>query len=201
MQPPALYLLRHAETDWNAQGRLQGQTDIPLNAAGRAQAAAVAPLVAEISFVACYTSPLLRAHETARLALSAHRVVPDLHLEADLRERDFGRMNGRTHEEIHQDQRDHPHLYALQGGRLSPLDGEPFEGFSRRVSESFFRLHARPGPVLLVTHGGYIRQLIRSLISPEGVFQPANAGLYRFSQEVDGRWTIQSLQKSTDALY
>jgi alpha-ribazole phosphatase len=60
-----LYLVRHGQTDWNVEGRWQGQADVPLNARGRQQAAQVARALSKLGLVAIYSSDLLRARETA----------------------------------------------------------------------------------------------------------------------------------------
>ena len=62
-----LYLVRHGETDWNAAHRIQGSTDIPLNATGRVQALATGRLLARRPWDAIYASPLSRAYETATI--------------------------------------------------------------------------------------------------------------------------------------
>ena len=64
-----LYIVRHGETQWNTEGRLQGQADIPLNEKGRAIARATAMGMKEIHFDAAFTSPLIRARETAQILL------------------------------------------------------------------------------------------------------------------------------------
>jgi uncharacterized phosphatase len=78
-----LYLVRHGETDWNRQRRIQGSTDIPLNATGRDQAARTARLLGRRSWDAILTSPLSRAVETAsiisgELGLGAPEVLEDI---------------------------------------------------------------------------------------------------------------------------
>ena len=64
-----IYMIRHGETDWNKKRKLQGQVDIPLNEFGKLLAKETAPALADVPFAVCYTSPLKRAAETARLAL------------------------------------------------------------------------------------------------------------------------------------
>lgn len=87
-----LYIIRHGRTDWNDQKRLQGQTDIPLNEAGRRMAEAAAEEYAEIPFDICFCSPLVRAAETARILLNG-RDVPILY-DDRLKEVAFGVYEG-----------------------------------------------------------------------------------------------------------
>jgi len=69
-----LYIMRHGKTDWNERRKLQGRTDIPLNAAGRAMAGAAHKEYANVHLDVCYTSPLLRARETAEILLSGRNI-------------------------------------------------------------------------------------------------------------------------------
>ena len=94
-----LYLVRHGETDWNAARRIQGRTDIPLNATGREQARQAGELLARRRWHAVYTSPLGRAHETA--SIIAQRVgVGDVTDVDELVERDYGEAEGMSFEQI-----------------------------------------------------------------------------------------------------
>lgn len=88
-----LYLIRHGETDWNRAGLYQGTTDTPLNAAGRAQAEALAQRLAGVRLDAAYTSPLRRARDTAAAVLRG-RAAP-LHEMPELRELCYGLWQGR----------------------------------------------------------------------------------------------------------
>jgi broad specificity phosphatase PhoE len=77
-----IYLIRHGETEWNAEGLCQGTCDVPMNAAGYAQVEALAQRLAHIDFDAAYTSPLTRTRETARAILGARGLraiaIPEL---------------------------------------------------------------------------------------------------------------------------
>ena len=85
-------MIRHGETDWNKKRKLQGQVDIPLNEFGRLLAKETAPALADIPFAVCYTSPLKRAAETARLVLGDRKVpiIPDKRIQ----EINFGDLEG-----------------------------------------------------------------------------------------------------------
>ncbi|GAB3387406.1 phosphatase PhoE [Humibacter soli] len=94
-----LTLVRHGETDWNLQRRIQGSTDVPLNDTGRDQAATAGESIALAGYSRVYASPQVRALETARIIAAASDLDdPDTHVE--LREREFGPAEGMTGDEI-----------------------------------------------------------------------------------------------------
>ncbi|KAI6045575.1 phosphoglycerate mutase-like protein [Pisolithus marmoratus] len=94
-----LYIVRHGETDWNRTRRTQGQTDVPLNETGIAQAALVAQALKEVPFVKAYTSDLQRASKTAEVILRYH---PSVTLEKDgaLREVYMGELEGEFRDSV-----------------------------------------------------------------------------------------------------
>ena len=96
--PPSYeaYLIRHGETDWNAEGRFQGHSDIPLNAKGIAQAVSLKASLSKISFSAALSSDLSRARQTAELILQS-RSLPIIESPA-LRERNAGALEGKKTE-------------------------------------------------------------------------------------------------------
>lgn len=88
-----IFLVRHGETDWNRDRRFQGRSDLPLNREGRSQARALASALKEEPFTAIYTSPLLRAYETACLIGAFHPSAP-IFKEAGFMEMDLGEFDG-----------------------------------------------------------------------------------------------------------
>ena len=133
-----LLLVRHGETDWNAERRWQGHADVPLNDHGRDQARVLAEeLAAGTPIELVYSSDLARARETAEIV--AARLYLELVLERDLREIDVGSRQGRTWMEI-------------DDGRA--WDGESREDHSLRIVVALKRIAGSyGGPVLVVTHG------------------------------------------------
>lgn len=95
-----LYLIRHGETDWNREKRLQGQSDIPLNETGKAQANELVPVISRLKVEAVFSSDLVRAHETARIAIGESRIT--IHKDTRLREANIGEAEGLSQEEISQ---------------------------------------------------------------------------------------------------
>ena len=87
-----LYIVRHGETDWNKAGKVQGRTDIPLNERGRYLAEATAEGMKDVRIDFCYTSPLIRAKETAQIILG-EREIP-LVEEKRIEEICFGKCEG-----------------------------------------------------------------------------------------------------------
>ncbi len=166
---PFLYLARHGETDWNAQGKLQGRTDIPLNDFGRAQARALAARFERIRVGSVTTSDLLRASETGDIA-AASLGVRARHIDPDLCERSFGVFEGLTREEC---AALHPEEWRAWVERtITPPGAEPREVAVARMQRALQRVVERtPGEAaLIVSHGGAMRLLLvdwlGSLIPP-----------------------------------
>src|SRR5215210_4306248 len=154
--PTRIILARHGETDWNRERRWQGHSDRPLNDTGREQAEALAGELAGEPISAIYSSDLVRAHETARIV--AERLGLDVVAVPGLRERRFGSWEGLEDVEV---ERRFP-------GVRSPPDGETREEMSRRVLDSLNEIAAgnRGETVLVVSHGGPIRALLRHHAHP-----------------------------------
>lgn len=145
-----IYLVRHGETDWNEQGRLQGREDVPLNGSGRNQAIACGVALSEAGFAAIYSSPLSRAMETAGELALYHPcgVVPD----PALTERDFGKLSGMTRE-----QREAWEARGLPTG-MEPwkaLAGRAMAAVDRRARE-----YGGDSRVAMVSHGAWINAVL-----------------------------------------
>lgn len=159
-----LTLIRHGVTDWNTVGRFQGHSDIPLSAAGRAQAALLAPYVATFPTIdVVVTSPLLRAVQTTEIVVPGRARV----LEARLRELDFGEFEGRTRDELELDPR--WDAWNLDPFRLAPPGGETYEQLRVRADAWLAEARAahEDAHVLAVTHSGTIQMLLSSLLGIE----------------------------------
>ena len=144
-----LLLVRHGETDWNADGRLQGQTDRPLSDFGRRQARELGEQLKDDELEgekleAIYSSDLARARETAEI-VGELLGVPVV-LDADLREKDWGTWEGLT---------------AVERDRVEFV-GESTEEHQERILRALRRIserHSGDGRVLVVTHGGSMRRV------------------------------------------
>jgi broad specificity phosphatase PhoE len=138
-----LLLVRHGETDWNAEGRLQGHTDRPLNDVGRRQAAALAQRLADDGIDTVSASDLARARETAEIL--AERLGLPVATDPDLRERNWGNWEGLTGSE--RDRVDYV-------GEERDAHGERVIRAVRRIAEQ------HPGErIVVVTHGGSLRRI------------------------------------------
>jgi probable phosphoglycerate mutase len=174
-------LIRHGETAWNAEKRIQGQLDIPLNATGHRQAQAMAEAIAHEPFAAIYSSGLGRARQTAEAA--AQRLRLPIQFRAELRERHFGIFQNHTAAEAAQR---YPESFAKHTLRDPDYDyegGESLRVFAARV-EAGLRAIAHEHTdqqVLIVTHGGVL-DIIYRLATGRDLSQPRdfllpNAGL------------------------
>lgn len=144
-----LWVVRHAESEWNAAQRFCGWTDVPLTPSGRRQARALRPLLRKHTFDGVWSSDLIRAIETARLAYGEPVQDPRL------REIDFGEMEGAKWEELSSSLRQ-----TLKNfDRFSAPGGESMEGLWVRVFE--FCDELIEGQHLIFTHGGVVRLLSR----------------------------------------
>lgn len=157
MVQSTLVFIRHGVTDWNRARRFQGQTDIELNADGRSQAERTGRRFAGHAVSAVYSSDLARARQTAEpIALTLG--LP-LAIEPGLRERRYGVLEGRTHDEL---LRDHPETYTRWRARepdfAPPGGGESLSELRLRVERQMQALvRAHPGQtVVAVTHGGVL---------------------------------------------
>lgn len=158
-----LIAIRHGETAWNTERRLQGQLDIPLNALGERQAARLAEALRHEGLDAVVASDLGRAWRTAQ-ALAGPLGLP-LYPEPGLRERAFGEMQGHTYEEIEARWPEWAARWkARDPGFAAPGGGESLAGFYARCVASAERVaEAFAGrAVALVCHGGVLDCLYRA---------------------------------------
>lgn len=162
MQATRLIAIRHGETAWNTDTRLQGHTDIALNARGRWQANRAAQALAEESFAAIYTSDLQRAQTTAQAlaSLTGHTLQPH----PGLRERHFGELQGQTHAQIEEHFPAQALLWRQRDPHWTPSGGESLVAFHQRITDTVAELaSAHLGEqIVLFAHGGVLDMLYRN---------------------------------------
>ncbi|MDI3256594.1 MAG: histidine phosphatase family protein [Kyrpidia sp.] len=152
-------LVRHGETAWNREQRLQGHRDIPLSDLGRRQAEAVGERLARERWDRIYSSDLARARETAQII--ARLCGAPVTTDPRLRERSYGRLEGLTREEI---SRFSP-KFAGHGWEHEADEVEPWEQMADRGQDALEEITADHGGrrVIVVSHGGWIRAVVHRL--------------------------------------
>ncbi len=170
MPPARLILVRHGESAWNAEERLQGQADAPLSALGREQAAALRPLLTAMPVDAVIASDLARAADTAKLA-GFGEPRPD----ARWRERGLGVWEAELEADVGREP-----MAAFRRHELVPEGGETWSALQARVAEAVDELAARGGSTLVFTHGGCVRAAVAHALgaaNADAVAGPVNASL------------------------
>ncbi len=153
-----LLLVRHGETDWNAQHRIQGSTDIPLNDEGRKQAGDAGRALSAYRWDALYSSTLSRARETARI-IGAHIGIDSVATDERLIERHFGEAEGML---IEQRRRAFPTGTQIPGA-------ESWEAIGRRGAEALTDIvRAQPHRrSIVIAHGGLIKSVLAEITDGE----------------------------------
>jgi 2,3-bisphosphoglycerate-dependent phosphoglycerate mutase len=189
-----VYVVRHGQTDWNKEGRIQGGTDNPLNATGREQAAAMAKLLADVKIDAVYVSSHQRARQTAEVFKGRSVIEPM----DDLRERFFGKFEGGN-------DKDTTTVADWNKRRFTWTDdmegGETLESQSRRAEAALKNIrerHKKGGTIVVVGHGGINPLLVSHLmgIPPQEGASAINQGndeIYRIELPKSGAAAIWKL--------
>ena len=161
-EPTRIIAIRHGETAWNVDTRIQGHLDIPLSANGRWQAERLAEALRDETITAIYASDLTRAWETAQYVGQVHGL--QLTKEVGLRERDFGDFEGKTFAEIEVLLPEQSMRWRKRDPEFYPAGGESLTTMRTRVLEAAERLAAQhPGEqIALVGHGGVMDVLYRA---------------------------------------
>ena len=163
MEPTRILAIRHGETAWNVDTRLQGHLDIPLNDVGRRQAQHLARSLVECDAIdAVYASDLSRAHHTAQAIAQALGKTVITH--TGLRERHFGAFQGRTFAEIEAELPDHAwHWRKRTPDWTPPNGGESLLVLRERIVNTVNELAASHAgeQIVLVAHGGVLDVLYR----------------------------------------
>jgi len=175
----AFFYLRHGQTDWNIEGRCQGQTDVPMNAVGHAEVAASVGRLPLDEITHIVSSPLARAHQSARLA--ADRLGLLITVDDGLKEAFWGKAEGSTDTSWRPAWCEGETLYGA----------EPFDDFSARIVAAVTRALALPGMPLIVAHGG-VYWSIEQALGRDGFSHLPNGTLLKLvPRDDDGaRWRV-----------
>ncbi|MBR5598077.1 MAG: histidine phosphatase family protein [Lachnospiraceae bacterium] len=161
-----IYFIRHGETIWNKEKKIQGQSDIPLNEYGKELAHITADAIKDIPFDIVYSSPLIRALETAEILVKKRDL--DILVDSRLTEMCFGEGEGESLPEIHS----HPEMKLYNfihnpGEYIPPTGGESFEELYERcksfIEDIILPAENKYQSMLIVGHGALIRGFIHSI--------------------------------------
>ncbi len=153
--------LRHGETTWNQDRRLQGQLDIPLNERGHWQAARTAAALREEPIAAVYSSDLARAHQTARAIAAAQGL--DVRSHPGLRERHFGVFQGKTWTELEVEEPEATQAWRTRVPEFAPAGGENLLQLRERIAAALDEIAAGHADeqIVIVAHGGVLDMVYR----------------------------------------
>ena len=175
-----LYIMRHSETDWNREGRVQGHTDIHLNINGMEIAAITGDGMANIPIDLCYSSPLVRAQETAGLILARNKHYIEqgaiTKLDDRLKELNFGEWEGKiynpTFGEIDRDE--YHRFFREKNPDFIPENAETLSEVIERTSDFLKDISSREEykdkSILVMSHGCSIRCMLRQFYEEENYF-------------------------------
>lgn len=162
------YLVRHAQTTWNHENRIQGHSDRPLSVAGLEQAKRLGDYFAGRAITAVYTSHLVRSVQTAQAIAPQTGRAPSV--EPMLAEMHLGAWEGLTPDEVNSRYDGAYQHWRIAPSQVSIPAAEPLEKFQRRVQEAVGRIlaaHHRDGDIVIVSHGGVIAALLAEWMRAE----------------------------------
>ncbi|MCX7662573.1 MAG: histidine phosphatase family protein [Tepidimonas fonticaldi] len=196
MHVTRILAIRHGETAWNRDARIQGQIDIPLNDTGHWQAERTAAALADEPIDALYSSDLSRARQTAEAIARQRGLAVQTH--PGLRERHFGAFQGRTWAELEQAHPDVVHAWKARVPDFAPPGGESLLALRARVEAAFAELAARhPGQAIaVVAHGGVLDILYRAAarvdLQAPRAWAMGNAAIHRLLWTADSGFALLS---------
>jgi len=156
-----LFLIRHGQTNWNMEGRYQGNCDIELNSTGIKQAELASKYLSRVKFSKIYSSPLKRTMETANIVNRRTEVAIETY--EDLKEVNFGKWEGLKFNEINKDYHEEYQQWLIDPYNNRPTGGESFKELTLRTTSVINIIVAEntdESSVAVVTHGGVILSLL-----------------------------------------
>ncbi len=195
MKKTEIILIRHGETEWNSQKRMQGHSNSDLSSVGQAQIQALGQWMKNVPFDFIYSSDSLRAKQTAEAItqFSGH----ELQFDQRLREKNLGVFEGLTSEEARERHPEVFRLFKTAGSKYVIDEGESTQQLQDRALEivNEIRIKHPEERVLLVTHGGFIRVVMKhslglSLETPTR-FLIRNTGVFRLVWE--DKWLVSQM--------
>ena len=191
LQVTHILALRHGETTWNQDTRIQGHTDIDLNDTGRWQATQLATALADEPLAAVYASDLKRAFHTGAAVAQVQGLSVQTH--SGLRERHFGALEGKTWAEIETHHPEEARLWRSRVPEWSPPGGESLQVLQQRILQTLHALASRHigEQIALVAHGGVLDILYRAATGLE--LQAPRSWLLKNAAINRLLWTPESL--------
>jgi broad specificity phosphatase PhoE len=187
-----LYLVRHGQTAWNEAGRMQGHTDIPLDAIGQSQADALGEAFRDIPLDRVLSSDLGRAYATAKPIAAVGGLA--IEMRKDLRERSFGDWEGSDATEVAAWSIEKSLQEGTDALNVQPPNGESFADVWNRLDPFVSELDDTEGRLAVVTHGVTSRillaKLTRGTLATSRSFTMRNTGVTELERRADGFFVI-----------
>lgn len=160
-----LYVIRHGETTWNVERKLQGASDTELNENGIALAKKAGEALKDVPFDLCFTSPLKRAKHTAQLVLGDNRKKVPIIEDIRLREISFGEWEGKDSSLLPSDMLDN--FFHHTKNYIPPKGAESLESICKRTKEFYEELiqkeELQDKTILIASHGCAVRALLQNV--------------------------------------
>ena len=163
-----LYIIRHGQTDWNIAKKIQGRQDIPLNERGHFQAQCLGKAMENRPITAVFSSPQIRAMETA-IAVASPAGVPVIPVR-DLMEINYGVWEGKTEEEHLRDDRALYEAWWSHPAETAPPEGESINQVNERCRQAWKEIKPQlTGDAAIVAHGGLLAHFMEQLLGSESI--------------------------------
>ena len=163
-----LYIIRHGQTDWNIAKKIQGRQDIPLNERGHFQAQCLGKAMENRPITAVFSSPQIRAMETA-IAVASPAGVPVIPVR-DLMEINYGVWEGKTEEELLRDDRALYEAWWSHPAETAPPEGESINQVNERCRQAWKEIKPQlTGDAAIVAHGGLLAHFMEQLLGSESI--------------------------------
>ena len=163
-----LYIIRHGQTDWNIAKKIQGRQDIPLNERGHFQAQCLGKAMENRPITAVFSSPQIRAMETA-IAVASPAGVPVIPVR-DLMEINYGVWEGKTEEELLRDDRALYEAWWSHPAETAPPEGERINQVNERCRQAWKEIKPQlTGDAAIVAHGGLLAHFMEQLLGSESI--------------------------------
>lgn len=163
-----LYIIRHGQTDWNIAKKIQGRQDITLNERGHFQAQCLGKAMENRPITAVFSSPQIRAMETA-IAVASPAGVPVIPVR-DLMEINYGVWEGKTEEELLRDDRALYEAWWSHPAETAPPEGESINQVNERCRQAWKEIKPQlTGDAAIVAHGGLLAHFMEQLLGSESI--------------------------------